>query len=98
MTSPSPHPEMTKDQKVKMMQWLQDHWPEKTCPICHETNWNVDPSIWMLPSLKGKTVNFSSAFPAVIAMCSNCGYLNFFSAMRAELMDETAGKKEVSDG
>lgn len=61
--------------KEKIFSWLNTHWnTDKKCPICQNSQWNVNLETGVMPVGKYPNIIFNENFPFVVINCSVCGY------------------------
>lgn len=92
----------------KYIDILESKWTKaRICPICGNTLWQINDTIFELPEFHGGNVvlGTGSVFPVIPISCSNCGYSFFINAIlgkaikpqeKAEIKDERkedAGKE-----
>lgn len=64
---------------------LDAKWTQpNTCPICGTSEWSVSEIPYALPQMGGERV-----MPLYPASCTNCGYVIFFNAILAGLLNES---------
>jgi len=58
------------------------HWKNRTCNICGNTNWNIVPDVFSMPSIgPGAAVGGGQTVPVLCAVCSQCGQMVLFNAV-----------------
>ena len=74
--------ELTKEQKQKIVSWLDKKGKNHVCPVCLENNWNVADHLLlgMVFSSGGISIGGAS-YPAVLLVCNNCAYARQFMSV-----------------
>lgn len=62
-------------------QWLAEHWKDRTCPTCHQSNWGMLEQLVQLP-VGARVPIAPQEYPCVLIACRNCGHALLFSAVR----------------
>ncbi len=95
MTDNSSPEEIDKDSKRQnIIDWLEKKWHQpRTCPICEHNKWSTVRTIHELREFhKGDLVAKGAILPVVPIVCSFCGYILFFNALKFGLV--TSPEKE----
>ena len=84
--------DLTQEQVELAQKWLDEKWKFRTCPICAESSWIMSPSLIAPPLLVKSAITLSGRiYPLVQVICTNCGFVHFFSAGIMELFSEKTG-------
>ena len=69
-------------QRAQVTSWLATHKLVANCPMCADIAWNFTDILWgaTRANEEGDSPISQTAHPMVQAVCTNCGYVRFFSA------------------
>lgn len=89
--------QMDDDQRRKADKWLKEKWLKDLahCPFCGHSVWQTQNSLGIVPLFKGGATIAGAGFPALVAICVNCGYMAFINAIIMGLTGK--GKEGASD-
>ena len=67
----------------RLIAWLNEKWANQVCPICGNSDWNVDDCIYRMhqfdfPNFKELEGRMRLVAPVT---CKNCGYMLLFDAL-----------------
>ena len=75
---------LAEEQRRKVEEWFDYRMSNKTCPICGNTAWGLNPGLAAPAIMKADgtvTPLDGERLAQVVFFCRNCGYLRLFSAM-----------------
>ena len=62
--------------------WLQEHWPERVCPLCGYSDWTYMRPLDLAVRARQDAEWAGALFPVLPIMCTRCGGVQFFGAHR----------------
>ena len=85
------------EQSKVILNWLERHWQDKHCPICHHEQWDVARHMTAgnLYNRNRMAVGTSQVYPVVMVFCKNCGHIHLFAAVK---IPGLLNVKEKADG
>lgn len=76
---------MSEDQRERAIAWLNSKWTAShVCPACGTDAWSIQSAMHEMRAFNGGDLIIggdSSLYPAIVVMCSNCGYTHLFNAV-----------------
>lgn len=79
---------LNKEQQEKAINYLNNKWHEKICPICKGTNWDIHPELYELRQFNGGNMVLGGPLiPMLVIECTNCGNTISINAMRAGIVN-----------
>lgn len=78
---------ITRQQEVKVQNWLRDHVPNNFCAMCDQNKWLVGDIIAPTVTFQGSNIDISGdSRPMVQIICGNCAKVELFDADMIGLM------------
>ena len=79
---PDVYGRLTQDDLKKVSDWFARHWSlPYVCPVSHETNWEIAPSLCATVPYGGSYVWQGGTFyPEILVVCRGCGHILHFNA------------------
>ncbi|MGR3456092.1 hypothetical protein [Pseudooceanicola sp.] len=77
---------LSKDEKQKVIDWVNEKGVHHNCPVCGSNNWGVgDHLLSGMPYMGGSIVAGGPSYPAAMLVCNNCAYTRHFMAVKIGL-------------
>jgi hypothetical protein len=76
---------LTKEQNDKAIQWVKDHWNDKSCEICGKKEWHIPPDV-VTPVIYQGGFAIGQAYPQFMLICKNCGNTKYFNAVFSKVV------------
>lgn len=77
---------LTPDQIERFQSWMEEKGVDKPCPACGRMEWVTEEVITVPVRARGGLVESAPQIPLVESTCDNCGFVRFFSAVKAGLL------------
>lgn len=73
---------MTEEERLKVLQWLKEHWTESNkCPISGHNMWQLAEHLVYPLTYTGRGILVGGpTYPQVMLICGGCGYTIYLNA------------------
>lgn len=87
--------ESEKAASEKLIQFLNEKWGGRPCPMCSKGPWEVQGKIFQLNEFsQGNLVLGGPILPVVPVSCTNCGYTVLVNALLTGVLEKPASPPE----
>lgn len=88
---------LTKDERQRLVDWLNQKWTHRTCTSCGTHEWDLMDQLTMMPVYMQRTEpEIGRAVVCVSAICQNCARMEFFNALVMNVVGVTRQDNFVS--
>ncbi len=86
---------LNEEKQSLIRQHLLRYWHDRKCPICNFRDWNIPDTLFEIRSFAGprKVVLGGVSAPLVALICSNCGYVILFNALKVGIIKDKQSKR-----
>ena len=78
----------SRENKRRINDWILEKWrSQPRCPFCQEDHWEIGEELISSIPFEGGVFKFArGAYPVLTILCTNCGYVANFSAVKVGLI------------
>ena len=79
---------MDKSDSERLIQFLNEKWQGRPCPMCHMSTWSAQNKIFELREFHGGglVIGGSPIIPVIPITCNNCGNTILINAIKTKIV------------